>query len=184
MVTVIASLVGTAANLERLPVFLCRVPGIHGLCGRLEIGKVAGKNEEKAWREAQAATDARALRAYLIGYPAGAYAGEATTRLAACRAMQREVWTPEKRTLPLYVSASAGTGATLEAAQAAARQRGGRDAAGLCAGFTGEFRLRGASAEISEWLCRERKEGASCGFEGAAICDVEVRKLISEEICR
>jgi hypothetical protein len=183
-VAAIAGLVGTAANLERLPVYLCRVPVIHGLCGWLTIGNVAGKDEEKAWREAQAATDTRALRAYLISYPTGTYVGEATTRLAACRTTRREVWTPEKRTLPLYLSASAGTGATREAAQAAARQRGAKDAADLCAGFTGEFKLRGTSTEIGDWLCRERKDGASCGFEGTAICDVEVRRLISEETCR
>jgi hypothetical protein len=33
-------------------------------------------------------------------------------------------------------------------------------------------------------MCRERKDGASCGFEGIALCDVEARRVISEETCR
>ena len=184
VLTVIAGLVGTAGNLERVPVLVCRAPGIHSLCGRLEIGNVAGKAEEKAWQDAQQATDTRALRAYLVAYPTGIYADEASTRLAACRNIQREVWTAEKRSLPLYVSASAGTGATVVAAREAALLRGQTEAATLCAGFTGEFRLRGASAQAREWMCRERRDGASCGFEGTAVCDVEARRLISEEACR
>lgn len=184
VLTVIAGLVGTAGNLERVPVLVCRAPGIHSLCGRLEIGNVAGKAEEKAWQDAQKATDTRALRAYLVAYPTGVYADEATIRLAACRTVQREMWTAEKRSLPLYVSASTGTGVSIVAAREAALLRGQKDAAALCAGFTGEFRLRSASAQAREWMCRERKDGASCGFEGTAVCDVEARRLISEEICR
>jgi hypothetical protein len=184
VVTVVAGLVGTVGNLERAPAVACRVPGIHSLCGMLEIGNVAGEDEEKAWREAQAATDPRPLRAYLVAYPTGVYTAEASTRLAACRSSQRAVWTAETRSLPLYVSAGAGTSATLAAARDAALQRGRKDAADLCAGFTGEFRLRGAAAQVREWLCRERQDGASCGFEGTALCNVEARRLISEETCR
>ena len=184
VLTVVAGLVGTAGNLERVPVLVCRVPGIHSLCGRLEIGDVAGKAEEKAWRDAQAAKDPRPLRAYLVAYPTGVYAEEASTRLAACRSTQRELWTAEKRSLPLYVSAGTTTSATLAAARDAALLRGRKDAANLCAGFTGEFRLRDATAEVGEWLCRERQGGASCGFEGTAVCSVDARRLISEETCR
>lgn len=184
VLTVVAGLVGTAGNLERVPVLVCRVPGIHSLCGRLEIGNVAGQAERKAWQDAQQATDTGALRAYLVAYPTGVYASEASTRLAACRSMQREVWTAERRTLPLYVSASAGEGISVAAAREAALLRGRKDAADLCAGFTGEFRLRNASAQPREWICRERRNGASCGFEGTAVCDVEARRVISEETCR
>lgn len=184
VLTVIAGLVGTAGNLERVPVLVCRAPGIHTLCGRLEIGNVAGKAEQKAWQDAQAATDPRALRSYLVAYPTGIYASEASTRLAACRSTQREIWTAEQRTLPLYVPASAGAGISVAAAREVALLRGNADAADLCAGFTGEFRLRNARAQVREWTCRERKDGATCGFEGTALCDVEARRLISEETCR
>jgi hypothetical protein len=184
VVTVIAGLVGTVGNLERVPVYLCHVPGIHALCGRLEIGEVAGKAEQDAWKAAQEATDARALRAYLVAFPTGVYASEASTRLAACRSVQREVWTAEKRALPLYVTASTATAASLLAARETALARGQKDAAGLCAGFAGEFKLRSSAAQVTEWLCHERSDGASCGFEGTAQCDVEARRLISEETCR
>ena len=184
VLTVVAGLVGTAGNLERVPVLVCRMPGIHSLCGRLEIGNVAGKAEEKAWQDAQQATDTRALRAYLVAYPTGIYASEASTRLAACRTTQREVWTAEQRSLPLYVPAGAGAGTTIAAARESAMLRGQQDAADLCAGFTGEFRLRKASAQVREWICRERTDGASCGFEGTALCDVEARRVLSEETCR
>jgi hypothetical protein len=184
VVTIIAGLVGTAGNLERIPALVCRVPGIHALCGWIEIGGVAGKVEERAWQDAQKAKDSRALRAYLVAYPSGVYADEVTTRIAACRSTQREVWTAEKRSLPLYVATSTGTGASIAAAREMALQRGQKDAANLCAGFTGEFRLRGATAAVNEWLCREHSNGTACGFEGTAQCDVEARRLISEETCR
>lgn len=183
VLTVIAGLVGTAGNLERVPVYLCRVPGIHALCSRLEIGEVAGREEQRAWDDAQSSKDPRALRAYLAAFPTGVYASEASTRLAACRTVQREAWTGETRTLPLYVPASAGRGATLDAARAQALRSGEQDATALCAGFTGEFRLRSSGVEAREWQCRERKDGASCSFDGLAVCKVDARHVLSEETC-
>jgi hypothetical protein len=184
VVTVIAGLVGTVGNLERVPVYLCHVPGIHALCGRLEIGEVAGRAEQDAWKAALKASDARALRAYLVAFPTGVYVSEASTRLAACSSVQREVWIAEKRSLPLYVTTGTATAVSLLAARESALARGQKDAASLCTGFTGEFKLRGSTAKVNEWLCRERSDGASCGFEGTAQCDVEARQLISEETCR
>ena len=81
----VGSLPSTLGNLERVPGYVCRVPGIHAACGALEIGNVAGAKEEQAWQQARESRDPAALRAYLGTFPTGVYAGEASTRLAACR---------------------------------------------------------------------------------------------------
>lgn len=179
-----AGLVGTIGNLERIPEYVCRVPGIHSLCGRAGIGKVAGEAEESAWQAAQAGKDPALFRAYLEQWPEGVYVSDARTRLAACRAVPREQWVPERRTLPLFVAAGATVGQTTAEAQAAALRRGATDAAAVCAGFAGEFRVAKSEPIVREWNCRTRGAGTTCAFDGLAACDLEARQLIHEEICR
>ena len=184
VITVITGLVGTIANLERVPQYACRVPGVHALCGWAQVGHVAGEAEEKAWSAAKEARSPAALRAYVVAFPTGVFVTEASSRLAACRSVQREVWKMEQRALPLYVAAASSTAGSLTAARDDALRRGNSDAALACAGFSGEFRLRGAAAVVREWVCRERPEGTTCGFDGLAQCSVEARQLFSEEVCR
>ncbi len=179
-----AGLVGTVGNIEKIPTYLCRIPGVHAACGKFGIGNVATAAEQAAWDDAKESTDSRALRAYLLAYPTGVYAEEATARLAACRMEQREEWVAEERKLPLFVAAGTKAAPTVEAAKTAALERGERDASALCAGFVGEYRLRSSSAAANEWQCHTRREGSVCGFDGVAVCGVEARKLSNEEVCR
>ena len=184
VITVITGIVSTLGNLERVPNYVCRVPGIHAACGALEVGNVAGAKEEQAWQRAKESRDPAALRAYLGTFPTGVYASEASTRLAACRRTQREVWVAEQRKLPLFIPAGSDVFPAEEAARQAALERGKRDAEATCAGFTGEFRVTGAAAEATEWTCRTADDGIGCGFEGSAVCAVEARQLLTDETCR
>lgn len=179
-----AGLVGTVGNLERIPEYVCRVPGIHAVCGRAGVGKVAGDAEEAAWQAARAGADPVRLRAYLEQWPEGVYVADARTRLAACRAVPRERWVPERRTLPLFVPAGTTVGRTAGEAQAAALRRGATDAAAACAGFAGEFRVAKSAPIVRDWSCRPRDGGTSCAFDGLAACELEARQLIHEEVCR
>jgi hypothetical protein len=171
-------------NIEKIPIYLCRIPGIHAACGSFGIGDVATTEEQAAWDQAKNSRDSRALRAYLLAYPSGVYANEATTLLAACRSEQREAWVAEERKLPLFVAAGTSAAPTVDAARAAAVERGERDATSLCAGFVGEYRVQRSGVAVTEWHCHTRREGAVCGFDGVAVCGVEARKLSSEEVCR
>lgn len=184
IITVITGIVSTLGNLERVPNYLCRVPGIHAACGALEVGNVAGAKEEEAWQRAREARDPAALRAYLGSFPTGVYAAEASTRLAACRRTQREVWVAESRKLPLFVAAGSDVYPAEERARQAALERGKLDAEATCSGFTGEFRVKGAAAEATQWTCRAADGGMGCGFEGFAVCAVEARQLLTDETCR
>lgn len=179
-----AGLVGTIGNLERIPTLVCRVPGIHSACGYFEIGGVAGATEAAAWQVALQSADPAPLRTYLEQWPEGVYVGEARTRLAACRAVPREQWVPERRTLPLFVPAGTQASRTEAAAREAALRRATADAASACAGFTGEFRLAKSEAVVSEWNCRPVGGGVTCAFDGLAACDLEARQLLHEEVCR
>ena len=181
-VTAVTGLVATIGNLERVPRYACRIPGVHRLCGWGEVGNVAGDVEEQTWRRAKEAPQPAALRAYIAAFPTGIYASEASTRLAACRNIQREVWTAEQRMLPLYV-ARGDRQNSLVAAREVALKYGNVEAASACAGFAGEFRVLGAAARVREWACTQREDGTACGFDGSAECKVEARHLLTEEVC-
>jgi len=181
---VVAGLIGTIGNLERVPEYVCRVPGIHALCGRMGVGRVASDAELAAWQTAQQSEGPGPLREYLEAWPEGVYVDAARQRLAACRAVPREQWVPERRTLPLFVTAGSETSGTLATAHEVALRRGTADAAAACAGFAGEFRLTKSAPLVREWTCRERAGETSCAFDGFAVCDLEARQLLHEEVCR
>lgn len=181
---IVAGLIGTIGNLERVPEYVCRVPGIHALCGRAGIGGVASDAEAKAWEAARTSDAAGPFRDYLQAWPDGVYVEEARKRLAACRPVARETWVPERRTLPLFVAAGTTVERTLAAARDAAQRRGAADAAAACAGFAGEFRVVKSATEVREWTCRERAGGATCAYDGLSVCDLQARQLLQDEVCR
>jgi hypothetical protein len=181
--TVVAGLVGTVGNLERVPEYLCLLPGLHAVCGWAGVGKVASAEEENAWHLAEDATEPTSLKAYVSKYPRGIHVDAALMRLAACRSTPREVWISEQRSLPLYIAAGGVSEPSLAAAREAAQRRGARDANVTCAGFNGEFRVKRSHAEVRDWNCRTRDDGSSCAFDGLAICDVESRRVLSEMSC-
>jgi len=163
----------------------CQVPGVKSACGSMGWGGVPSEEQDLAWAVATRRDDGEGLRAYLRRWPKGAYADEAQARLAGCRNAEVEEWAPDERRLPLFVS----VGAAPRPSQAAARQdavaRAGRDAEGLCVAFrSGEYRLKSALPEPKSWRCASAGGGQVCGFEGEAVCKVEVRRVDVQEVCR
>jgi hypothetical protein len=180
----IAGLVGTVGNIERMPVQLCRLPGIHSLCGWAEIGNVAGEREEALWQNASLVPDATRLREYLRQYPDGVYVEKARARLAACAPRQVEEWNAELRRLPLFVAPAVAPGKTHDETTLAANRRALEEARAVCAGFTGEFRVRGARIDPAGAQCVAGRDSLVCGFDGVAVCELEVRRLHAVEQCR
>lgn len=55
----------------------------------------------------------------------------------------------------------------------------------LCSGFnaTTLYRFKSARPEAEQWGCSKLSSGISCGFEGNAICQLEVKDTTEEETC-
>lgn len=162
----------------------CQVPGVRSACGSFGWGGVPSREQDLAWAVATKRDDGDGLRAYLRRWPRGAYAGEAQARLAGCRAAEVEEWSPSERRLPLRVGLGDPTNGEA-AARADAIRRGARDAEGLCVAYkAGEYRLTAGQAEPRAWTCATVGGGQTCGFEGEAVCRVEVRRVDVQEVCR
>jgi hypothetical protein len=179
-----AGLAGTVGNLEKIPSQVCRAPGVYLACQWAEIGGVASEREEAHWQNASATLDGGALRAYLRAYPDGAYAAQATARLAACRSEQVESWVPVTRPLPLFVAPSHSQLRSLAEAETAARQRIQDEARRSCNAFTGEFRVVSGHVDEPSVLCTTSANRITCGFDGTATCELEARQLHAIERCQ
>ena len=70
-------------------------------------------------------------------------------------------------------------------AKADARARAQHQAEVLCSGFgaTTLYRFKSAKPEAEQWDCSTVGSGISCGFEGQAICQLEVKDTKEEETC-
>lgn len=182
---VFSSALGFAVNLASVQEPACRVSVVRAcLCRPFGLGGVPTKAEEDTYAAAKARTGGDGLRTYLRRYPSGVFAAEAQTRLAGCRIALHERWTPDVRTQPLIISAAAGRGSEATA-RADALARGKQEAAFVCAGYAqGEFRLTASEANAQAWTCAQHAGGVSCGFDGQAVCKVDVRHSDSQEICR
>jgi len=182
-ITVLAATLGFLADVVGLQEALCRVPGLHSGCAAIGLGGVPTQAEAGMW-EARQPGDCEALRKYLERFPSGAYADEAERLLQAASTEASETWTPEERRLPLTVRRGLDPLPDETAAQEDALARGVDDARLVCAGFdAGEFRLLSAKPEARNWNCSARGTGVVCGFDGQALCQVEVRRVDRAEVC-
>lgn len=181
--TALITIAGLASDVAGMQGAVCRVPGVRALCRTAGLGGVPSEAEEEAWASREAG-DCEALRSYLERFPYGAYAEEAQRRLQAAKTQTRERWAPEERRLPLVVRRGIDSFGNEEAARQDALSRGLEDARMVCAGFdAGEFRLLATEADPRRWRCSRLDAGTYCGFDGEAVCRVEVRRLDNVEIC-
>jgi hypothetical protein len=180
----LATLLSLFADLQAVTQPVCRVPGIHAVCARWGLGGVPSPAEAAAWA-ARLPGDCAALRAHLARFPQGAYAEEAERRLQAARSETSERWTVEPpHRLDLAVRPTLEPWAGEDAARADAMARSGQAAERACAGYrNAPFRLLRATAEVEHWNCLPRTGGVICGFDGQAVCEVEVRAREQRLIC-
>jgi hypothetical protein len=181
---VAATVLGFATDLAGLQKPLCQIPGLRSACVSRGWGGLPTQEEEILWGR-RIAGDCEGLRAYLARFPQGAYAEEAARRLQAAETVEEESWTPEERKLPLTVRTTLAPLASEEAARADALTRGETDARTTCESFNSkEFRLVSAAVEAQGWRCSARGSGSVCGFDGKAICRVQVRQVTQRQVCR
>lgn len=181
---VAATVLAFATNLVGLQKPLCKIPGLYEVCASWGLGGVPTKEEETLWAR-RVAGDCEGLRAYLARFPKGAFAEEAGRRLQAAATVEEESWIPEVHRLPLTVRTTLSPLASEGAAHTDALTRGATDARTTCESFnSGEFRLVSADVEAQSWRCSARGSGRVCGFDGKAICRVEVRQVTQRHVCR
>lgn len=182
-VPVVLTILGFFADLQAVSQPLCRVPGINAVCAHWGLGGVPTPEEAAAWA-ARTPGDCAALRVHLTRFPGGAYAEEASRRYQAAEPKPTESWIPNTLPVQLRVRITAAPLASEAAARTDALTRSGPAAEEACAAFRyGEYRLRRATAEVVAWDCFERPGGVVCGFNGKALCEVDVRRSGNEMIC-
>jgi hypothetical protein len=159
-------------------------PVISDVCGELRLGDRPTKAERIAWaaRKPGSCTD---LRTHIERFPNGAYAAEAATMLAARRVTQTEFWTPTTRRLALFEPQAHVVFPNKTAAQADALALAQADAERKCREFaaTTLFRLKSATPAPQVWNCSPTRKGLASGFEGAAVCELEERRIQEQETC-
>lgn len=175
-----AILIASQSGVQRIA---CKVPGLREVCGEMGLGGVPSRTEEALWLGRRSG-DCDALRSFLRTSPRGVYAKEAQARLAGAKIEAKETWTEEERRLPLVVPSGLRAFPTRQAAQDDAIARAPKEAQEPCLGFNqGEFRLRSVRGVPTTWECSERLGGHFCGFNGEAVCEVQVRHLAQVETC-
>jgi hypothetical protein len=159
-------------------------PSISDICGMFGFGKRPTSAERLTW-QARRPGSCEDLRKHLGRFPQGAYQSRAQSLLADRQVNQSEVWMPGIRQLALSETQSEKALPNLEAARAEAIARAQHRADRLCRGFgaTTIYRFRSARPEAQEWDCARVGEGFSCGFEGQAICELDVKGTKEEETC-
>jgi hypothetical protein len=180
-----SGVMGFSNNVASVQKPVCKVGLIKAcLCRPLGLGGVPTAKEDKSWTAAITRTDGDGLRLYLASFPRGVYADEAQARLAACRVSETEAWTRDVRMQPLIIPSSLKASRTEAAAKADALSRSNEEAEFICGGYAqGEYRLSAATAQASKWRCMPRDGGYSCGFDGQAVCKVQVRHAEKVERC-
>lgn len=157
---------------------------VSDLCGALSFGGRPAKAERLAW-QALRPGNCEDLRSYLGRFADGAYRGRALSLLADRHVTETPVWAAEERQLVLREGPSEKALSTLELAKTDALARAQRKAENLCQGFaaTTSYRFKAAKPDAQAWECERAGKGFSCGFEGRAICEVDVRSFKTEETC-
>ncbi|MBL8343017.1 MAG: toll/interleukin-1 receptor domain-containing protein [Rubrivivax sp.] len=164
-------------------------PALADACAALALGGAPTRAERIAWSERRPGSCDDIAR-HLARFPTGAKRDEANALLAAARTQVTESWGPAPKPQPLSM-AEGSQGRlfpTRAAAQAAALERGARQARTLCAGFdaSGLTRLRTATvAPVAEedWQCQRLSGGFECGFTGQALCQQDVLERVVLKTC-
>ena len=179
-----ATILGFGTDVMGLQKPLCKVPGVHSLCASWGLGGIPTKEEETIWAQRKPG-DCEGLRAYLTRFPKGAFAEEADRMIQAAVPGEEESWIPQEQRLQLFVRSAFTPLPSEKAARADAVARAEGEAALACKGFkTGAFHLISATAEPQSWHCSARGSGSACSFEGEAVCQVEVRRVIQRQVCK
>ena len=138
----------------------------------------------RAW-QARRPENCEDLRTHMGRFPEGAYHFQAQSLLADRHVQETEVWTPLVQPLRMVeVRGESGLpNIALAKADALARAQHGAD--DLCRDFnaTTIYRFKSARPEAQEWDCASVGKGVSCGFEGRAICQLDVKSTKQEETC-
>lgn len=181
-----SGVMGFSNNVAQVQKPVCKVGVIKAcLCRPFGLGGVPTAKEDKAWSAAIGRNDGDGLRSYLASYPSGVYSTEAQARLAACKISEAETWSPDVRRQPLIMPTSLKASRTEAAAKAAALAQSNEEAEFICSGYAqGEYRLTAATGEAQRWRCTPREGGYSCGFDGQAVCKVQVRSAQRVEQCK
>jgi hypothetical protein len=159
-------------------------PGMSDVCGALGLGGMPTKSERLAW-QARRPGNCEDLRNHLGRFPDGAYHSQAQSLLEDRHESKTEIWTPTVRSLTLVVSEGEGRFANSDLAKADALAIGQDQAERLCSGFgaTTLYRFKFAKPEADRWKCSTVGSGTSCGFEGQAVCQLEVKDTKEDETC-
>lgn len=182
-VIVMGAALGFAGDIAGIQTGVCRIPGLRSRCAAFGLGGVPTPAEEALWAS-RPPGDCIVLRAYVERFPRGAYAAEATRRLLAVDARPEQRIEREQRRLPLTVRPTLTTFGTEQAARTDALARAATDAARQCAGFTAAGnRVQAVNVEVSEWRCLPHDGGAVCGFDGESICDLDVARRETRQVC-
>lgn len=181
---VVLAWIGLLSNIGGCQQYVCKYSWLRPGCSQTGLGGVAGPEEQKLWDQVSSAQTCDGYRRYIHNYGKGEYVVVANARLTAARRIERQRWKAEDRVLPLSVIPSL-EGAESDAEARSAALAAGRDDATrlLCTPYiSGEFRLTGVDVAADRWTCREH-DGISCGFDGHAVCHVQVRTIDVDEDC-
>ena len=160
-------------------------PELSDICGALEFGGKPTRDERLAW-EGLPRGSCEALAAHIRSYPQGAYHDEAADLIEAAVVTQKERWVPETKRLSMFIGPDGPASVDQSSARAAAVSRASQKARRLCSGFaaTAEtYRILSSRTSAETWQCKEYSSGFVCGFEGEAVCQVQVRTLSETRRC-
>ena len=159
-------------------------PAVSDFCGTLGLGGKPSKRERVAWEKRQPGSCA-ALRAHLAQFPTGALRDEANGLLRAESSSRTKSGYPAIHQLALFESQPESPSSKKDAAQALAVAQAQSTAERLCRGFaaTASFRFKSAKPVPQQWNCSSSASGVRCGFDGAAVCELEERSVQDSETC-
>lgn len=175
---------GLAANAFGVHDHLCGLsllqPALSDACGTLGMGGQPTRAERLLWaRRAPASCDA--LRDYLHDHPAGAYADEAKSLLAAARPDTAAEWTPLERPAETYTRLPSTPFRSRAEAEHDVRRRAVQEASEqslFCAPSTELERLREVRQVRGDPDCQEDPRGGwSCSMTATFMCVLEARRV-------
>ena len=158
--------------------------GLADFCGEIHLGGQPTRPERLAW-EARPRGSCEALAAHVRRFPDGAYAQEAANLIAAKHVRMVTSWERTERKLPLYASADGAPAASEAAARSDALARALPAAQRQCQGFGSGtlYRFQGARVAPANWTCEHGSGGVSCGFDGDAVCVLDLKQTREEATC-
>ncbi len=185
---IVACIVAFGSNAFHAQEKVCAAPGLQpavsDLCGTFGFGGRPTKSERLAW-QARRPGSCEDLRSHLGRFPDGAYRFQAQALLADRQVKAIEVWTPTERPLKLVELREENGLPSIASAKANALAHAQHRADDLCRDFSAStlYRFTSAKPEAQEWDCAAVGKGVACGFEGRAICQLDMKSTKEEETC-